>query len=92
MKNAPALICLVLTVAGADGSLRHRMESSVTRGNVRAKTGYMENDRSLSGCATTADGEQLALSMFANHLSVPITVVESVREAVCTSLCKFSRK
>jgi serine-type D-Ala-D-Ala carboxypeptidase/endopeptidase (penicillin-binding protein 4) len=39
----------LLPVAGRDGTLRHRLRRTPTRGNVRAKTGTLTNASALSG-------------------------------------------
>jgi serine-type D-Ala-D-Ala carboxypeptidase/endopeptidase (penicillin-binding protein 4) len=43
------LVFRILPVAGRDGTLRHRLREPPARGNVRAKTGTLENTSALSG-------------------------------------------
>lgn len=48
-----------LPVAGRDGTLRRRMSSSFTRGNVRAKTGTVAGISSLCGYLTAGNGHNI---------------------------------
>jgi serine-type D-Ala-D-Ala carboxypeptidase/endopeptidase (penicillin-binding protein 4) len=52
--------CASLPISGMDGSLVHRMDDPMLKGKVRAKPGGMTGISSLSGYATTQDGEDLA--------------------------------
>ena len=75
-----------LPVAGVDGTLEKRMRGTPAAGNVRAKTGYIDKARSLSGYVTTADGRLLIFSMLCNNYSVPTKAVERVQDAVANRL------
>ena len=81
-----------LPIAGVDGSLRNRMVGTAAQGNVRAKTGYIENVRTLSGYVTTADGEELAFSLMANNYTVPTSMANLVQDLICERLANFSRR
>lgn len=52
-----------LPIAGQDGTLRKRMTSAFTRGNVHAKTGTVEGISSLCGYVTAANGHHLCFSI-----------------------------
>lgn len=56
-----------LPIAGVDGTLRTRMQGTPAAGNVRAKTGTLENVNALSGFVTTQSGERLAFAFLLNH-------------------------
>jgi len=60
-----------LPIAGADGTLRHRMTNAPALGNVRAKTGTLHWANALSGYVTTAAGEKLAFSLMLNRYDPP---------------------
>jgi len=81
-----------LPVAGVDGTLEFRMKGTRAQGNVRGKTGFIENVRSLSGYLTTLDGDPIAFSIFVNHYTVPTSAVNALQDMICTRLCNFSYK
>jgi len=54
-------------IAGVDGTLRSRMRNTLAAGNLRAKTGTLNNVSGLSGYVTSAAGERLAFSIIVNH-------------------------
>lgn len=56
-----------LPIAGVDGTLEHRFNSGPATGLIHAKTGSIANVRAISGYATSARGESLVFSIFANN-------------------------
>lgn len=57
-----------LPIGGRDGTLAGRLKTIGDR--VRAKTGSLTYDNSLSGYLTTADGRQLAFSIMCNDQTI----------------------
>lgn len=55
-----------LPVAGVDGTLKKRFRGSDVEGRVRAKTGYLNNVRALSGYVFTKKGDVLVFSILSN--------------------------
>jgi serine-type D-Ala-D-Ala carboxypeptidase/endopeptidase (penicillin-binding protein 4) len=55
-----------LTVGGVDGTLISRFKGAKTRGNVRGKTGTIDQVSALSGYVTTSGGERLVFSIIVN--------------------------
>jgi D-alanyl-D-alanine carboxypeptidase/D-alanyl-D-alanine-endopeptidase (penicillin-binding protein 4) len=56
-----------LAMAGErSGTLRRLFTSSATAGNLHAKTGYINDVRTLSGYVRTANGELIAFCFFYN--------------------------
>jgi len=55
-----------LPVAGIDGTLKKRFRQSEVQGRVRAKTGYLNNVRALSGYVFTKKGDVLVFSILSN--------------------------
>ncbi|MBC7900093.1 MAG: D-alanyl-D-alanine carboxypeptidase/D-alanyl-D-alanine-endopeptidase [Saprospiraceae bacterium] len=60
-----------LTIGGVDGTLANRFKGTAAAGNIRGKTGTIDQVSALSGYVTTAAGEQLVLSIVVNGVNVP---------------------
>ena len=58
-----------LTIGGVDGTLRNRFKGNRTAGNVRGKTGTIDQVSALSGYVKTAAGEELVFSMIVNGVA-----------------------
>jgi D-alanyl-D-alanine carboxypeptidase/D-alanyl-D-alanine-endopeptidase (penicillin-binding protein 4) len=71
-----------LPVAGVDGTIASRMRGTPAAGNLRAKTGFVDKARSLSGYVNTADGHQLVFSILANNWVGSVRDVERVQDAI----------
>lgn len=84
MRRAPTFPIFYnsLPVAGVDGTIRSRMKGTPAEGNLRAKTGFVDKARSLSGYVTTADGRLLLFSMLSNNWTVPVRDVERVQDEI----------
>lgn len=81
-----------LPIAGVDGTLGDRMQNTKAQGKVRAKTGYLEGVRSLSGYAFTGDNEPVAFAIIVNNFNVPVKLAENIQDLVCLRLANFKRK
>jgi len=57
-----------LPIAGVDGTLKKRFRQSDVQGRVKAKTGYLNNVRALSGYVFTKQGDVLVFSILDNGL------------------------
>ena len=71
-----------LPIAGVDGSIARRMRNTPAAGNLRAKTGYIDKARALSGYVTTADGRMLVFSFLANNYTMPQSAVDQVQNEI----------
>jgi len=81
-----------LPIAGIDGTLGNRMQNTLAQDKVRAKTGYLDGVRSLSGYAYTGDNEPVAFSIIVNNFNVPVKLAENIQDLVCLRLANFKRK
>lgn len=78
-----------LPEAGSPQGLR-RMYRTAAAGNLRAKTGTIENVSALSGMVRAANGERIAFSIIANH--VPSTGgAKTVEDRIGSRLASFER-
>ena len=55
-----------LAISGVDGTLKGRLRGAKTNGNVRGKTGTIDQVSALSGYVTTSAGERLVFSIIVN--------------------------
>jgi serine-type D-Ala-D-Ala carboxypeptidase/endopeptidase (penicillin-binding protein 4) len=81
-----------LPIMGVDGTLSTRLKGTAAERNVRAKTGFLTGDRSISGFLTTRDGELLAFSIIGNNYTVPVREASNVQDLALLRLVNFSRK
>ena len=81
-----------LPIAGYDGTMADRMKKTNVQKKVRAKPGFMENVKSLSGYVQTQDNELLAFSIIVNNFIVPSNLVNYIQDNICLRLANFSRK
>lgn len=77
-----------LTIGGVDGTLRRRFVGTRASGNVRGKTGTIDQVSALSGYVTTAAGEELVFSMVVNGVNEP-GVRTSAMDSIVVNLANF---
>jgi D-alanyl-D-alanine carboxypeptidase/D-alanyl-D-alanine-endopeptidase (penicillin-binding protein 4) len=80
-----------LTIGGVDGTLRNRFKGTRASGNVRGKTGTIDQVSALSGYVRTAAGEELAFSMVVNGIDEP-GVRTSAMDEIVIALANFEGK
>jgi D-alanyl-D-alanine carboxypeptidase/D-alanyl-D-alanine-endopeptidase (penicillin-binding protein 4) len=80
-----------LTIGGVDGTLANRFKGTAAAGNIRGKTGTIEQVSALSGYITTAGGEQLVLSIIVNGVPPPGQRTSLIDEIV-VALANFNGK
>ncbi|AGB28270.1 MULTISPECIES: D-alanyl-D-alanine carboxypeptidase/D-alanyl-D-alanine endopeptidase [Prevotellaceae] len=76
-----------LPVAGLDGTLKKRMQTEFTRGNVRAKTGTLTGISSLCGYLTAANGHRLCFCII-NQGVMHGSNGRRFQDWVCSVLCR----
>ena len=59
-----------LTIGGVDGTLANRFKGTAAAGNMRGKTGTIDQVSALSGYVRTASGEELVVSFIVNGVAV----------------------
>ncbi len=84
MQSHPAFDAFyaALPVAGVDGTIASRMRGTPAAGNLRAKTGFVDKARSLSGYVNTSDGHQLVFAILCNNWVGSVREVERVQDAI----------
>lgn len=60
-----------LSIGGVDGTLSNRFKGTAAAGNIRGKTGTIDQVSALSGYMTTAGGEPVVLSITVNGVPKP---------------------
>jgi len=80
-----------LTIGGVDGTLKNRFTGTVAAGNVRGKTGTIDQVSALSGYVTTATGEQIVFSIIVNGVTNTRTRTGTMDEIVL-NLASFNGK
>ena len=58
-----------LTIGGVDGTLQNRFRGTKAAGNIRGKTGTIDQVSALSGYMTTAAGQPVVLSIIVNGVN-----------------------
>lgn len=80
-----------LTIGGVDGTLKNRFTGTIAAGNVRGKTGTIDQVSALSGYVTTAAGEQIVFSIIVNGVTNTRTRTGTMDEIVL-NLASFNGK
>lgn len=80
-----------LTIGGIDGTLQNRFKNTSAAGNVRGKTGTIDQVSALSGYVTTAAGEPLVFSIIVNGVPSSATRTATIDEIV-VGLANFNGK
>jgi serine-type D-Ala-D-Ala carboxypeptidase/endopeptidase (penicillin-binding protein 4) len=60
-----------LTIGGVDGTLANRFKGTAAAGNIRGKTGTIDQVSALSGYMSTAGGEPVVVSIVVNGVPEP---------------------
>ena len=79
-----------LPVGGESGTLAGRYRSGAARGNVQAKTGYVNSARTLAGYVTTARGERVAFALLCNDYASPTRRVNEAQDEIVEALAQYT--
>lgn len=80
-----------LPLAGKEKTLHYRMIGTAAEGNVRAKTGTIDNVKTISGFVKTADGEEWVFSILCNNFTVNPLEIERIQDSILVKLAEFRR-
>lgn len=80
-----------LTIGGVDGTLAKRFRGTSAQGNIRGKTGTIDQVSALSGYMTTAEGDQLVVSFVVNGVVLNSNRIGLIDDIVLM-LAKFNGK
>lgn len=78
-----------LTIGGIDGTLRNRFKNTKAAGNVRGKTGTIDQVSALSGYVTTAVGEKVVFSIIINGVA-ETSVRQATIDEIVVALANFN--
>ncbi len=79
-----------LGIAGEDGTMRHRMVGTAADGNLRAKTGTVDNSSCIAGYARAANGHLLAFSILMNGTEGRARRAVLMQDRIGTVLCGWN--
>ena len=71
-----------LSIAGVDGTTKRRMRGTMAQGNVRAKTGYINEVRALSGYIRTAYNTPIAFSIICNDHALSKDAIDRIIDKI----------
>jgi len=80
-----------LTIGGVDGTLRNRFKGTAAEGNMRGKTGTIDQVSALSGYVKTASGEELVVSLIVNGVAETRTRTSMIDDII-VNLANFNGK
>jgi D-alanyl-D-alanine carboxypeptidase/D-alanyl-D-alanine-endopeptidase (penicillin-binding protein 4) len=80
-----------LTIGATDGTLKNRFKDTIAAGNVRGKTGTIDQVSSLSGYVSTAAGERMVFSILVNGVN-DVRLRQAAIDEIVVALAKFNGK
>ncbi|MCX7983286.1 MAG: D-alanyl-D-alanine carboxypeptidase/D-alanyl-D-alanine-endopeptidase [Bacteroidetes bacterium] len=92
-RNPPLLkkIFYTLPIAGIDGTLSSRLQSTTAHGRVYAKTGTLNGVSNLAGYIYTVDGELLAFAIMMQHFTGDVAQYRAIQDSIVTKLTLSKR-
>jgi D-alanyl-D-alanine carboxypeptidase/D-alanyl-D-alanine-endopeptidase (penicillin-binding protein 4) len=75
-----------LPVAGVDGTLAQRMRTGPAHGNVRAKTGTLDDASALSGYLNSRNGHRIIFSMIMNRTAMNVLAAHKLQDRIAQYL------
>jgi len=81
-----------LPIAGVDSHLKNRMLNTPAVNNVKAKTGYIERQCSLSGYVKTLAGENMAVSVIQNNHMCSLEEAYVMQDTIFTAVSEITTR
>jgi D-alanyl-D-alanine carboxypeptidase/D-alanyl-D-alanine-endopeptidase (penicillin-binding protein 4) len=81
-----------LPIAGVDSHLKYRMLNTPAVNNVKAKTGYIERQCSLSGYVKTLAGENMAVSVIQNNHLCSLEEAYVMQDIIFTAVSEITTR
>jgi D-alanyl-D-alanine carboxypeptidase/D-alanyl-D-alanine-endopeptidase (penicillin-binding protein 4) len=78
-----------LSVAGVDGTLRHRMQGSLAENNFHGKTGSLNGVTSLAGYLKTSNNEDVLISIIFEYQKGGSDFYKSIEDDIIKALCSL---
>lgn len=88
-KNA-GIFLKSLPISGTDGTLKNRLKDEPYKSRVRAKTGYVNGTRTLSGYVKTLDEEIIAFSILVNEIKGGTWQAKRLQDVICRLLVTYN--
>ncbi len=79
-----------LSIAGVDGTLRHRMIGTFAQNNFHGKTGTLNGVSSISGYLTCENGDDLIISIFFEFTKGGASLHRDIQNSIIESLCNIN--
>jgi D-alanyl-D-alanine carboxypeptidase/D-alanyl-D-alanine-endopeptidase (penicillin-binding protein 4) len=79
-----------LSIAGVDGTLRHRMKGSAAENNFHGKTGSLSGVTSLAGYLKTKSNEDLIVSIIFEYQNSGDNYYKSIEDDIIEALCNLT--
>jgi D-alanyl-D-alanine carboxypeptidase/D-alanyl-D-alanine-endopeptidase (penicillin-binding protein 4) len=76
-----------LPVAGKSGNMKYYLKGTSAEGNIRSKTGTMENVRSFAGYATNKQGKKQAFCIIVNNHDCSTSVLRKKLAPLMKAMC-----
>lgn len=78
-----------LSIAGEDGTLRHRLDGTLAQNNFHGKTGTLNGVSSLSGYLTLPSGDELIVSMIFEFDKHGADYYRNIQDDIVKALAKW---
>ncbi|MCB0481016.1 MAG: D-alanyl-D-alanine carboxypeptidase/D-alanyl-D-alanine-endopeptidase [Flavobacteriales bacterium] len=78
-----------LPVAGESGTLSNMLKTGPAKGNLTAKSGYMERVRTYAGYVKTASGKEVAFALLVNNYGCTASEMKKKMEVLMDQLSKI---